>query len=220
MTPHYVPSSTLTLDAANSGSTYAWNDLTTNQTNTVSAAGLYSVTVTNAAGCAKADSIQVNIASPIVVDLGADTTQCAGTIVLDPGNATLSHLWNDATTTQTLTASTSGSYSVIVTDAFGCNAFDTVLVTINQNPIVALGTDTAQCAGTVTLNAGNTGAGYLWNDASSAQTLIASNTGTYSVVVTDANGCIGTDTIAVTINALPIVKLGADTAQCAGTDYA
>jgi hypothetical protein len=211
------PSSTLTLDAGNSGSTYAWNDLTTNQTNTVSTAGLYSVTVTNAAGCAKADSIQVDVASPIVVDLGADTTQCAGTIVLDAGNATLSHLWSDATTTQTLTASTSGSYSVKVTDAFGCNAFDTVLVTIHSNPIVDLGADTTQCAGTVTLNAGNTGVGYLWNDASSAQTLIASNTGTYSVVVTDANGCKGTDTVDVTIHSLPIVQLGADTAQCAGT---
>jgi hypothetical protein len=140
------------------------------------------------------------------VNLGADVTQCAGTVNLDAQNSGAMFMWNDSTTAQTLTATTSGTYSVMVTDINGCINTDTINVTINSNPAVSLGSDTTTCGSTVTLDAQNSGAMFMWSDSSSAQTLNVSSTGTYYVTVTDANGCEGSDTVTVTINTPPTVS--------------
>jgi hypothetical protein len=210
----------VTLDAGNAGSTYLWNDASTSQTLTVSTSGTYNVTVTDAVtSCTGTDAIDVTINALPVVSLGTDITQCGGTVTLDAGNTGATYLWSDASTSQTLTVSTSGTYSVTVTDAgTSCTGTDAIDVTINPLPVVALGTDIVQCGGTVTLDAGNTGATYLWSDASTAQTLTVSTSGTYSVTVNDATtSCTGTDAIDVTINSAPVVSLGTDITQCGGT---
>lgn len=73
-----------------------------------------------------------------------------------------------------------------------------VFVTIHPAPAVALGNDTAICQGsTITLNAGNAGATYLWNTSATTASISAA-TGTYSVTVTDANSCTAHDTIVIT----------------------
>jgi hypothetical protein len=85
------------------------------------------------------------------------------------------------------------------------NGIITITYTGGSGPAVALGNDTAQCGGTVTLNAGFPGSTYLWSTAATTQTIAVSTTGTYTVTVTDINGCTGTDAIHVTINPLPAV---------------
>ncbi|MGL5890446.1 MAG: T9SS type A sorting domain-containing protein, partial [Bacteroidia bacterium] len=99
----------------------------------------------------------------------------------------------------------SGLYSVMVTDSNGCMSSDTIQVSISNGVAVALGADTTVCGGPVVLDAGNAGSTYLWSDSTSAQTNSVSASGSYSVMVTDANGCMGTDTVSVVINALPVV---------------
>ena len=208
----------VTLDAGNTGSSFAWSDASTMQTLSVNTTNTYKVTVTNTGGCSTTDSILVTVSPNPVVNLGNDTAVCAGaSVTLDAGNAGATYLWNDATMMQTTTATMSNSYSVVVTDANGCKGTDTLVLTVNANPVVNLGNDTAVCAGaSVTLDAGNAGATYLWNDATMMQTTTATMSNSYSVVVTDANGCKGTDTLVLTVNANPLVNLGNDTAVCAG----
>ncbi|MBL7890635.1 MAG: T9SS type A sorting domain-containing protein [Bacteroidia bacterium] len=195
------------LDAGNTGSSYVWTDNTTAQTLSASASGQYYVTVTDVNNCSASDSVNIVINALPVVDLGNDSTQCGGGIVLDAGTDGTDYLWNDNTIAQTLTAFVTGQYYVTVTDSLtGCFATDSINVTLNQYPIVDLGADTTQCAGTVVLNASNTGASFLWNDNSTAQTLTVSATGQYFVAVTQS-GCTTNDTIEVTINPLPLVGL-------------
>jgi len=80
---------------------------------------------------------------------------------------------------------------------------------------VDLGADIAGCTGdTLTLNAGNPGATYLWNTGATTQTINITETGTYSVTVTDGD-CAASDTLTVTFYEYPVVNLGADTAICA-----
>ncbi|MDQ2180892.1 hypothetical protein, partial [Marinifilum sp. D714] len=120
-------------------------------------------------------------------------------------------------TTQTITVNTSGNYSVVVTDANGCSATDDVNVTIHPNPVVNLGLDQETCAGgTITLDAGNPGATYLWLNGETTQDITVSTSGNYSVVVTDANGCSATDDVNVTVHPNPVVDLGLDQEICAG----
>ena len=59
------------------------------------------------------------------------------------------------------------------------------------------------------LNAGNMGSTYMWSNASTTQTITVSASGTYIVFVTDVNGCIGTNSVVVTINSIPSVTASA-----------
>ncbi|WP_143470488.1 gliding motility-associated C-terminal domain-containing protein [Labilibaculum filiforme] len=211
---------TITFDAGNAGATYLWPTGETTQTITVATSGNYSVTITDANGCSATDDVNATIHVNPVVDLGIDQETCAGgTITFDAGNAGATYLWSTGETTQTITVATSGNYSVAITDANGCTATDDANATIHANPTVNLGADQEICAGgTITFDAGNAGATYLWNTGETTQTIIVNTTGTYSVTVTDVNGCSGTDDIDITVHANPIVDLGADQEECNGNN--
>lgn len=208
-----------TLDPQVAGMNYLWSDNSTNPTLTVTTSGTYSVVVTDpVSGCTDDDDIIVTINAFPVVALGSDVTQCEGSVTLDAGNPGETFLWSDNSTAQTLVVSASGTYAVTVTSAAMCSSSDTINVTINSNPVVDLGADTASCATAILLDASNAGLNFQWNDMSTGQTLSAMTSGTYYVDVTDpVTGCMGSDTIDVAINANPTVNLGADQTQCGGS---
>ena len=217
----FCENTNLTFDAGNPGSTYTWNDGSSNQTLTVTSAGIYHVLVTDGNGCTGRDTAEAVMDPAPLVDLGNDQSICAGTtITLNAGNPGLTHEWNDGTTQSTLTISDVGVYFVEVTDAIGCIGRDTMeLLSIYPTPTVALGSDVTICNGsTLNLDAGSGWSNYLWNDGSSNQTLGATSIGQYWVEVTDGNGCIGRDTVAITgfSNSLA-VDIGNDQSICSGT---
>lgn len=196
---------TLVLDAGNAGMNFLWSDNSTAQTLNATASGTYNVSVTNTTtGCTNADTITVTFNTPPTVALGNDTSFC-NSLLLDAGNAGMTYLWSDNSTQQTLNATQAGTYSVVVTDGNGCTATDAITLTLNTPPAVALGNDTAICGDHLILDAGNPGMTYLWSNSTTQQTTTAFITGTYSVVVTDANGCTGTDAINITFNQIPVV---------------
>jgi len=151
-------------------------------------------------------SIDTFILNPLpTISLGTDTIQCGGNIALDATNAGSTYLWSTTETTQTISASSSNTYSVLVTDGNNCSNSDTINVTINPLPTIPLGTDIIQCGGNVSLDALNPGSTYLWSTTENTQTINVSSSNTYSVLVTDGNNCSNSDTINVTINPLPVV---------------
>ena len=217
----------LVLDAGNAGATYDWNNGTAaTQTYTATTAGIYSVTVTDINGCEGQGQLTVTENARPVVNLGNDTAYCAGTafnLTLNAQNAGASYDWNNGTAhTQTFAVTTAGTYSVTVTGLNGCETDDQITVTENSLPTVELEDNTFYCTGTafsLPLDAGNAGAGYLWNNGSTAQIITATQAGTYSVTVTDANGCIGRDSVEITEKPLPVIVLGNDTAFCEGSTF-
>lgn len=206
------------LNAGNPGATYLWDNATTAQTRTVTASGTYFVDVT-VGTCTRRDSIVITLNPLPVVALGNDTAICSGSaLTLNAGNAGATYLWSNASTTQTTTVSAAGTYYVAVTGTNTCIGRDTLVLSINANPIVDLGNDTAICTGnTLTLDASATGTSYLWDDASTLATRDVTTAGSFYVTVTDANACTGSDTVSVTLHALPVVDLGSDTSICNGT---
>ncbi|MBK7149286.1 MAG: hypothetical protein IPH78_10815 [Bacteroidetes bacterium] len=100
-------------------------------------------TYTFYAACSSAPDCRVAVdfvvnPSP-VVNLGGPYTQCGGSVTLDAGNAGSSYAWSGSETSQTVTASSTGSYFVTVTDANTCTGSGSASVTINANPVVNLG---------------------------------------------------------------------------------
>ncbi|HEU4718066.1 MAG TPA: T9SS type A sorting domain-containing protein, partial [Bacteroidia bacterium] len=208
----------ITFDAMNAGDTYLWSDASTAQTLSTGIAGTYYVNVTDPIGCSSSDTVVLNINPLPVISLGNDTAVCSGNMItFDAMNAGSSYLWNDGSTTQTLMTGTAGTYFVDVTDVNGCSNSDTIMLGVNPLPVVNLGNDTAICSGSmITFDAMNAGSSYLWSDSSTAQTLMTGMAGTYYVDVTDMNGCSSSDTVMLSVNAIPVVNLGNDTAFCAG----
>jgi hypothetical protein len=192
---------TANLDAGAGFASYAWSTGAISQEIQVNAPGPYSVVVTDLNGCAGADALTVTVFPNPVVDLGENQSICEGnTIVLDAGAGFASYEWSTAETSQTLEVGLTGAYSVLVTDANGCTGTDEAAVTVNPLPSVDLGPDvTVVDPQTATLDAGAGFASYLWSDGSTGQTLVADETGSYSVTVTDANGCTAFDEVMVNI---------------------
>ncbi len=205
----------LTLNAGNAGASYLWDNGTTASTRNVTTSGTYSVKVTSG-NCSRNDTIAVTVNPSPSVNLGNDTSLCVGaSYVLNAGNAGSAYLWDNNTTTQTRTVTTTGNYFVKVTNSFNCSASDSITVNFLAAPVVNLGADVGVCAGTsVTLDAGNPGNTYLWDNGVTTQTRAITSSGTYYVTVTNIANCKGSDTVVASIYANPVVNLGNDTTIC------
>lgn len=136
------------------------------------------------------------------------------------GTGSYSYSWSNGSlfSSQTVGPVLTTNYTITVTDSMGCIASDSVLITLFVPAVINLGNDTAICQGDmITLNAGGGFASYLWQNASTAQTLNASVADQYFVSAVDPNGCIVTDTLILTINPLPVIGLSDTLRICPGT---
>ena len=151
-------------------------------------------------------SVQVNILAAPIVNLGANQTLCIGdSITLDAGNVGSTYLWSTGATSQTIMVKAGGTYSVVVTNTNGCSGSDFIVITNGVQPIITLGNDAGFCPGfSLTLNAGFPGGTYLWSTGATTQIISVNAIGTYSVIVTNSQGCSSTDSINV------FLFLGAD----------
>ncbi|MFP4664492.1 MAG: hypothetical protein ACLFM1_08690, partial [Bacteroidales bacterium] len=107
-----------------------------------------------------------------------------------------------------------GTYTVVITDTHGCTATDDVTVTINPTPTADAGSDFSVCEGDdINLNeTGGDAVAWDWSGpgtfTSTAQDPSITNAssaedGTYTVEITDGNGCVATDDVYVTVNPTP-----------------
>jgi hypothetical protein len=208
-----------TILSATGGFSYLWNTSETTSSVIVNplSDSIYTVTAFGTNGCTATDSIIVYVNQNPIVDLGADTTLCGGSLVLNGGSASNTYNWSNGATTPSINVSSGGQYFVEATSINGCISSDTIIVSISPAVTVNLGSDINQCGGNVTLNAGNPGSSYNWSNGSVSQTIVVNSSGTYYTAVTNSSGCSDTDTIQVTINPNPVVDLGADIQSCSSS---
>jgi len=195
---------------------YLWQDSDTSEYYMVTQTGLYYVTVNN--GCGEdTDSVYIEVNPAPQVNLGNDTTLCGNaTLMLNPGSQFTSYLWQDNSTLPFFNVTTTGIYSVEVTNTFGCVAADEIYVIIS-NPQVNLGEDSFICEkDSIILDAGEGFVSYLWQNGTTDQTYTASTGGTYSVTVIDDQGCEGYGEINLELRYAPSFDLGPDKGFCTG----
>ncbi|MDY0215591.1 MAG: ice-binding family protein [Bacteroidales bacterium] len=172
--------------------------------------GIYTESLTTTLGC---DSIVQTtlIVNPLpIATITPDgaTTFCDGNSVVLTSSIGSSYLWNTAQTSQSITVSTSGSYSVTVTNEFGCTASSvSTIVTVNPLPIATITPNgaTTFCDGNSVVLTSSIGSSYLWNTAQTSQSITVSTSGSYSVTVTNEFGCTASSvSTVVTVTPLPI----------------
>ena len=210
-TAYFCPGGSIMMDAGAGFSSYLWCSGDTTQTVSYSATGTVCVTITDTLGCTFSDSAELSLyTAPVATITPRDTTVCPGTpvtISADAGHS--SYSWNTSDTTMAITVTTPGPYSVTVSDTNGCTGSDTVTVSNHPAP-----NPTISATGTL-LDAGAGYVTYQWHldgvniSGATMQTHDALSSGTYSVTVTDSNGCTGTsDTVFIEVVANDLAFAG------------
>ncbi len=201
---------------ASAGSSWLWSNGATTQSINVITTGNYSVVVTNGSGCSTASAattVTVNSNPPANVAASGPVTFCQGNSVTLNASAGSSWLWSNGATTQSINVTTTGNYSVVVTQASGCtNTSTATAVTVNPTPAanISAGGPVAFCQGnSVTLTA-SSGSAWAWSNGATTQAITVSNSGNYSVTVSSAAGCSASSSAtAVAVSPSPAVSISA-----------
>lgn len=195
---------------AQGGISYAWtpvegvsNPFIPNPVFSPTETTLYTVEIRDACNYAFFDDVLVSVAgNPVFFDLGPDTTLCQGEpLTVSAATPTATYQWADGRTAPTLSLTESGLYAVTVTrtDTF-CIAADEIDVTFVSLPTAELPADTALCQGqSLVLRADFAPADYTWADGQKTDTLLVTESGTYSLSVRNSCG-IAIDHISVLID--------------------
>lgn len=196
---------------------YVWDD--TNASTTASVGGLgagtYEVTITDANNCTYTDSYEVTepsaalslTAAGSVLDCNGDVDGIVS-VTVTGGTSSYSYLWDDVngSTTASVSGLGAGSYEVLVTDANGCTSTVTAVVseptavevtTINVIDVACNGDASGSAEASAT---GGTEAGdydYLWSDGQTTAIALNLAAGTYTVTVTDDNGCTAETSVTI-----------------------
>jgi hypothetical protein len=205
---------------ATGGTKYLWSNGDTLATTKVSPVSTttYNVTVTDNARCSAIDSVVITVNPSPQVDAGPSYITCEGDTRTLQATGSGLYLWSTGETTASISVSPliTTVYRITALNSFQCEKTDSATVFVNPLPVANAGSDIDLCIGnSAALNASG-GVKYLWTTGDTiARTVIApQQSQSYSVLVTDSNGCKNTDTVFVTVNELPEVNAGPDREIC------
>ncbi|HNI44026.1 MAG TPA: hypothetical protein PK230_04970, partial [Chitinophagales bacterium] len=225
------PGNTTTLDATGSFSSYLWsNNNEVTPTITVGV-GTYTVTVSDVSGCTGTSSLNVINFVPSASASAIGSPACPGNDISLNASVGTAYSWSGPAgfsssvqsptiTIPNNTPANTYTYTVTVTDSNTCTATATVDVVVNSIPSPSITGNTDICSGQSTILTASGGNSYAWNDPAnttgSILTVSPSNTITYIVTVTNAQGCSATTTTTVNVTTTPTAAISGNNPICLG----
>jgi gliding motility-associated-like protein len=201
----------------------------TSTNNTFSTPGQYTLNVTDANACPLQFVVNItqNINPPNAgINSTPNTTvlTCANPIITVQATGGVSYQWsNGLGTNANQSLSQVGTYTVTVTGSNGCTSTASITLTSNQTAPTAVitnntGSTTLHCNQTQINVTASGGVSYQWsNGLGTNPTVNLTSAGTYTVTVTDANGCTDTETISITQASTPTVSVNPPINICSGS---
>jgi gliding motility-associated-like protein len=215
-----TPGATYQVSYSSNGNTVGPNNLVANANGQITIIGLtagtytsFSVTLNN---CNTVVNTVINLLDPNApfVDAGPDVTVCEGQGITltanNPDGAVIT--WNNGVTNGVQFNQNVGTITYTVTaNLAGCISTDQVTVLVHPNPTVFAGNDVIVCEGQSVVLTGSGAQTYTWNNGvTNGVPFVPTATQTYTVTGTSQFGCIGTDQVVVTLEALPVVSFVGD----------
>jgi hypothetical protein len=190
-----------------------WSNGTVGLVNNDLAAGVYTITVTDNAGCTATASSTVTAPSPLTVTVSAtDETGVGsndGTAEVSAGGGTpgYTYLWSTGSTADSIGGLAPGVYTVTVTDQNNCTGTGTGQVdAFGCNLNIDLGADVSFCEGdTIDLSLPPGFVSYLWSTGATTPSITVTTGGEICATVVDADGCSDADCIVLTEEIFPVV---------------
>jgi len=209
--PNFCAGLSTTLTVPDDFSTYMWSNNAQINEISVSTPGTYTVTVADEFGCMGTASVQVTSLPLPTPAISGDLDYCIGdSTTLNGGNGYASYTWSGSgNTNQFLNVTTPGNYGLTVTDGNGCVGTTSTTVIENALPVTSILGEPGYCPGlTTTLSAQPGFVSYQWSTSTSGTSIEVGTTETFSLSVTDANGCVGVATQAVEeyLTAIPAIN--------------
>lgn len=208
---------------AQAGNAYLWSTGATTQKIYVTAAGSYSVSVTNTNGC-KGTSVPFNLTvqtapTATITSSGGNIVCPNDSLILTASSAT-TYLWSTGASTQSVKVP-AGNYSVTVFNGNGCSAKSSTFAITNYT----VTTPTLSPNGTVSIVQGDSiqltatgGTSYTWSNGQTGSSIYVSTAGSYYAIATNSNGC-HVNSIPVIVNIIngnSMVTVSGATAFCDG----
>jgi|GEM_PF-2087926 hypothetical protein len=212
--------------------TYSWSTTPVQRHDTATAlpAGVYTVTITDSAGCPANATVtisQPNAISPSTTVVGTTCNSANGQalVTASGGTGSYTYSWNTVPSVNTSSVSNlaAGTYTVAVTDAHHCTVQATAVIAASTTPSVAVSTTKSKCGkhtgtATATVTGGTSPYAYTWSTGGSTSTVDSLHSGVYLVTVTDANNCVGLAPVTVSDTLGPVIGINsASPALCYGT---
>ncbi|MBK9735558.1 MAG: hypothetical protein IPO92_11525 [Saprospiraceae bacterium] len=213
----FCPGANTTLTASG-GSTYTWSNTTNTAINVVTTAGTYTVTITDSNGCTDTESKVVTINTPPTASISGTLSFCTGANTTLTASGGTTYVWNNSVNTAINAVNAAGTYTVTVTDSNGCTDTESKVVTINTPPTASISGTLSFCTGSNTTLTASGGTTYAWSNSVNTAINAVNAAGTYTVTVTDANGCTDTESKVVTINTPPTASINGTLSFCTGAN--
>jgi len=187
----FCTGSSIYLDVEGNFTSFLWSNGETSPAIQVNSPGIYSVTVTNAQGCSGTDSIEILENALPVAEITGPEAFCEGSeVILDAGGGFVTYDWSTGSFDQTTRVYQEGYYAVTVTNEAGCADTDSIFVDMLPAPNPDISGPEFLCSGeSITLDVGLSFDVVQWSTGSSDPEIMVSQSGTYTVTVTDNNGC-------------------------------
>lgn len=182
---------------------YLWSNGAVNASQTMLHSGIYTVTVSDASGCSAVSSATVgNLTGTLQYDIASIGNEICGSsngfinLNVNGSNTPLTYLWSNNATTEDLTGIPAGTYQCTITDNSSCMLVTSPFTITNTatgitvQPVIT----NEVCnnnQGSIVLNtSGGTGPYlYTWSNGMTSASILNLNEGTYTVTITNANGC-------------------------------
>ena len=206
--------------ALNASYSYSWSNGATTAVLDVTTSGTYTLTVTTPSGCSTTSSVNVHYGAfppkPTIAAPATELCPAGGSVTLTAPNAD-AWTWSNGATTQSIVVTEPGPYTVRVRNgACDSQPSDPVIVTTGLSTI-STNDSLALCGpgSSATLTADG-GTSWLWSNGATTQSIVVTQTGTYSVITTN-NGCTMPESAPVTVTSRSVsIDANGPTTFCGG----
>ena len=200
---------TLTASGAN---TYLWSTGASTASINVGNPGTFTCTFTNEYGCTSTSNIHV---TTFTTAISGTPHICSGQSTILTASPADSYLWSTGGQSSSITASETGTYSVTAYHG-SCSATASINVTAAALPTPVISGSTQFCEGQSGTLTASGGISYLWSNGQTQPTISVNQGGTYSVTVTNSEGCSASAETTVTTIPAPAIVISGNTNLCEG----